>query len=172
MNGIKLKKVDDKHLRLSGIDWVTASCLLEVPGILPLAKSGPARDRLFQKVSATDPALNEDWLHLVTPDLETLFAGAGEILAKDIEPFVKDSKSLKSHTLVIPIRHLDAWMSAMNQARLILGAQHDITEKDMDEREFTKPDEPRQQALLRIHVLGYLLQIFIEFLSGDTQQQA
>ncbi|MSR64393.1 MAG: DUF2017 family protein [Verrucomicrobiae bacterium] len=168
MNGITLNKVDDKHLRLSGIDWVAASCLLEVPSILSLAKSGPAHDRLFQKVSASDPALNEDWLNHVTPELGTLFAEAGEILAKDIELFGTETKSLKPRALTFSIAHLNAWMSALNQARLILGAQHDVTESDMDEREFSDPDNPKQQAVLRIHVLGYLVQVFVEFVSGET----
>lgn len=166
MNGVQLSKTDDDQVRLSGIDWVTAACLLEVPNILPLSKSGPARDRLFQKLSATDSKLNEDWHNLVTPELEALFAEAGEILAKDIEPLATEATSLKPRALTFSIAHLNAWMSALNQARLILGAQHDVTESDMDEREFGDPDNHKQQAVLRIHVLGYLVQLLVEFDSG------
>lgn len=166
MNGLRLEKIGDDKVRLSGIDWVSAACLLEVPKIVPQAKSGRARDRLFPTPTAGDEKVNEDWQQFVVPELERLFASAGEILAKDIEPLEVAKDPLKERELTIPLSHCDAWMSAINQSRLILGAQHDITEKNMDETEFSDPNSPKQQAVLRIHVLGYILQQFVEFVSG------
>ncbi len=167
MKGLALARTEDQQVCLSGIDWVTAACLLEVPGTLPLGKSGPPHDRLFPRVNETEEKLNEDWRSYVTPELEVLFAEAGQVLARDIEPLARTGDDLKARSLTFPINHCDAWMSAINQARLILGAQHGVADKDMEEREFVEADDPKKQAVLRIHVLGYVLQVFVEFLAGE-----
>ena len=57
-------------------------------------------------------------------------------------------------------------MSALNQARLILGELFKLAEKDMENADLDLSD-PKHLALLRIHVLGYLLQLFVELESGD-----
>lgn len=162
MNGIRLERAGDDSVRLGRVDPVTASCLLEVPKLLAQARSGPARERLFPMPTADDAKVNDDWQQLVIPDLERLFASAGQILAKDIQPLAQQKKEL-----VFPIAHCDAWISAINQARLILGAQHEVTEQDMEELRFMLLPGAKQQALLRIHVLGYLVQLLVEFQSGE-----
>jgi len=166
VNGMRLTILEDGQAQLNGIDWVTAACLLEVPALLPQAKDGPARGRLFPNPS-TDAKVNDDWQHYVTPELETLFAAAGDILAKDIQLLAESKEALKGQSVTFPLRHCDAWISAINQARLILGAQHNVTDADMDDHEFSDPNDPKQQAVLRIHVLGYLLQVLVEFMSGN-----
>jgi hypothetical protein len=154
--------VGTDFVRLRRVNAATASCLLEVPGILEQAKSGPAHERLFPMPTTDHAKINEDWQQFVVPELERLFASAGEILAKDIEPLLQKKKEL-----VLPVAHCDAWVSAINQARLILGAQHAVTEQDMEESRFALLPGAKQQALLRIHVLGYIVQVFVEFLSGE-----
>lgn len=165
MNGLRLKKVGEDRVRISGIDWATVACLLEVPNILPEAKAGKARERLFPPVSS-EAKVNDDWQQLVTPELEHLFASAGETFAKDVEPLKSSITTRPVNELTIARQHCEAWMSALNQARLILGAKHDVTEHDMDEEGFVQMSEAKQQAVLRIHILGYVVQLFVEFLSA------
>ena len=52
-------------------------------------------------------------------------------------------------------------MSALNQTRLILGELFSITEADMNHTDFNL-DQPKDLAVFRIHILGYLLQLLIE----------
>jgi hypothetical protein len=55
-------------------------------------------------------------------------------------------------------------MSALNQARLILGELFGITESDMNKADLDL-EQPKDLAIFRIHVLGYLLQLLVEFSS-------
>ncbi|MCX7887670.1 MAG: DUF2017 domain-containing protein, partial [Verrucomicrobiae bacterium] len=63
--------------------------------------------------------------------------------------------------LCFPADHLNAWMSALNQARLILGERFEITEDDMN-RPLLNPVKPKDAAVFQIHVLGYLLQLLVD----------
>jgi hypothetical protein len=162
VNGLRLERANDDQVRLSGIDWIVSTFLQEVPKLLPQTKSGPAGERLFPKPSQTDEKLNEDWGQFVVPEMEKLFASAGEIMAKDIEPLAS------ANEVTFPFSHCDAWMCAINQVRLALGAQHNVTENDMDDLASFDPTDAKQQALLRIHVLGYVLEVFVAFLSPES----
>lgn len=168
MTTLAIREAGRDKVRVTGIDWVTLTCLAEVPEILKRSTTGPARERLYQGVHPTDEKMNEEWRSLITPDLEHLFVSAAETFARDIEPLAKASHPpVALRDLVIARAHCEAWLSALNQARVILGAQHDVTEVDMDQREFEDPSNSKVQALLRIHVLGVLVQLFVEFLSGN-----
>lgn len=168
MTTLAIQKVGRDKVRIKGIDWITITCLAEVPEILKQAKYGSVRDRLYPGVHPTDETMNEEWRALITPDLEHLFASAAETFAKDVESLAKPSHPpVALRDLLIARAHCEAWLSALNQARVVLGAQHDVTEADMDQREFDDPSNPKVQALLRIHVLGYLVQLLVEFLSGN-----
>jgi hypothetical protein len=163
VNGLRLQRVGDDRVRISRVDRVTAHCLLEVPGILPQAGPGAAKERLFPGVSDQDSQLNEEWRQFVTPELEHLFAAARETLAQDTAGLADQSE------VTIPLSHCEAWISAINQARLVLGAQHEVTEEDMDDMSFTDPADPKQQALFRVHVLGHVVGVFVEFLNGPEE---
>ena len=62
--------------------------------------------------------------------------------------------------------HVNAWISALNQARLILGEIHEIDEADMN-RSDLDPHNPKHVAAFRIHLLGHLLHLFVELENGD-----
>ena len=62
-------------------------------------------------------------------------------------------------------------MSALNQARLILGEIHQINEEDMNRVDFD-PQNPKHLAALRIHLLGYLLQLFVELETVDEPENS
>ena len=63
--------------------------------------------------------------------------------------------------------HLNAWMSAINEARLILGELFDVTEQDMN-REDLDLEDPKQFAVLKIGALGWLLGNLVAFANGET----
>jgi hypothetical protein len=161
MRGLCLEAAGEERVRLKGIDWAIGACLTEVPKLLPQMRSGAAGDRLFPTPSQTDAKLNEDWGQFVVPELEKLFASAGEIMAKDVEHLGEQSE------LVFPMAHCDAWMCAINQVRLGLGAQYNVLETDMDDMKSFDPNDGKHQAILRIHILGYVLEVFVAFLSSE-----
>ncbi len=156
MNPLSLRSADEKTLRLTGISPVLAHCLFELPEILRLRDQPAPRRRLLQDPSPRDVEANAEWHRLIDGELQHLFASAGETVARDLTQLDPASGQLD-----FPADHANAWMSALNQARLILGAQCDVTETDM-EREDLDVRDPRHKALVQIHLLGWVLHLFID----------
>lgn len=145
---------DEKHLRIKGIEPLLAMCLQELPAVLEKRDSPAARPRLFPNPTGADAKANDDWQQFVAPELRHLFVSAGETVVRDLT-------ALDGDTLTFPAEHVNAWMSALNQARLILGELHEIADHDMDPNDLD-PRVPKQRAVLLIHLYGYLLQLFVE----------
>jgi hypothetical protein len=152
---LRVEPVGVKHLRISGIDALVLDCLHALPEILEQRDKPVVRCRLLPDPTGADPKTNEEWQRLIAPELRHLFVSAGETVTRDLTAVTPDGQ------LTFPTEHLNAWMSALNQARLILGELHRITDADMETTEF-RVTEPKAQAILRIHVLGYLLQLLVE----------
>ena len=74
--------------------------------------------RFFPEPSEGDDSLAEDWKAFVQPDLHEGFQSARETVAADL----RGAKERKTghFTFTIPKAHIDAWLSALNQARLAL----------------------------------------------------
>jgi hypothetical protein len=167
MISLRVRPVDNKHIRISGIHPYLAELLCELPEILGQRDSPAARARLFPKPSSDDPKLNEDWQQIVGPELRHLFVSAGEIVARDLTGLQPETPATGTLRVTFPAEHINAWMSALNQARLILGELHGVTEEDMNTG-LVELRTPKQHAVLRIHLLGYLLQLFVELESGEA----
>jgi hypothetical protein len=161
MTALHLESADAKHVRLAGLDPVTLSCLFEVPAILEKLDHPAVQDRLFPDPAPADPAVSADWQQWVRPELRHLFVSAGEVFARDLAGLLAAPPTKDLPAVLIPQEHLPAWMSALNQARLILGQLHEVTEADMDRRDLD-PHAAKDRALFTIHVLGFVLQLFLE----------
>ena len=153
MRDLRISAPDAKHLRIDGIDSLLGMCLQELPAILEKRDSPAVRQRIFPNPSS-DAKANNDWQQHVTPELRHLFVSAGETVVRDLT-------GLDAGTLKFQAEHANAWMSALNQARLILGELHHITDADMEAGDLD-PRDPKQRAVLLIHIYGMLLQLFVE----------
>lgn len=119
MTRLQLDRPDEKSLRFSGVSAGVARCLFDLPDILRLRdQPGPAR-RLFPDPTAHDPDANADWHRLMDSDLQHLFAAAEQIVTRDLTQFDPTRGQL-----TFSAAHANAWLSALNQARLILGSLH------------------------------------------------
>lgn len=170
MSPLRFTRVDDDRVSLSGIDAVTAACLREVPKILERAKDAPIRERLFLDPVRGDDRFNEDWRETIVPEIEHLFASAGETLAKDIAPLAKFRGALSFRQLVFPSSHVEAWLRALNLARIILGTTAKVTEEDYRTVEFADPKDKKQRAMFRLHYLTNTVGYLIDFLSQGPEE--
>jgi hypothetical protein len=169
MIDLRVRPLDEKRIRISGIPPVLAAMLRELPGILELRDSLDAHARLFPDPTAEDDRVNNEWLQTVTPELRHLFVSAGETVTRDLTALTADKQSRETHHIDFPVEHVTAWMSALNQTRLILGEVHKIDEQDMNHTDFD-PQSPKHMAALRIHLLGHLLHLFVELENGDEPE--
>jgi hypothetical protein len=158
---LAIAPADAKHLRVTGLDPVLAGCLGEVPRLLAQGDRPPARHRLYPDPFRADAPANEEWHRLMDADLRHLFASAGEILERDLARLEPDPAQKSCSCLLLPVAHVNAWLSAVNQARLILAEQFGVTEAEMT-REDLDPRRDQDLALFKIHVLGYLLQLLVD----------
>ncbi len=161
MKHLCLQPDGDQRLRLSGLDPVILDCLQSLPDILAQRDASGVRHRLFPNPTTTEPESNRDWQRLITPELHHLFAAAGETVTLDLAALAADPEHNNHFQITFAADHLNAWMSALNQTRLILGELFSITEADMNHTDFNL-DQPKDLAVFRIHILGYLLQLLIE----------
>jgi Domain of unknown function (DUF2017) len=171
MMNLCVQLIEDKHIRISGIAPVLAVMLRELPEILEMRDSPDARKRLFPKPTRANDRINTEWEQMVGPELRHLFVSAGETLTRDLTTMTVDQEDAEAYQVEFPIEHVRAWMSALNQARLILGEIHQIEEADMNRADLN-PQDPRHLAALRIHLLGYVLQSFVELEIGGEPKDS
>jgi hypothetical protein len=165
MNDLRVERLDEKHLRLSGLTVMLAVMLREMPEILELRDRPDVSARLFPSPTKTDEKINNEWQQMVSPELRHLFVSATETVTRDLTAMTGDGGDPEVYEVTFAVEHLNAWMSALNQTRLILAEVHHIDEQDMEQREFD-PLNQKHLAALRIQLLGYLLHLFVELENG------
>ena len=131
--------------------------------------AGRRETRLFPNPTAGDEIANDEWRQVTAPELRHLFVSAGETVARDLTALTADESGPEEQMVTFPVEHVNAWMNALNQARLILAAVHAIGDNDMNRTDFD-PRNSKDVAALRIHVLGYLLHLFVELENGDEPE--
>jgi len=163
---LRIERLDEKHIRVSGLTAMLAVMLREMPEILELRDGPDASVRLFPNPTTADGKINKEWQQMVNPELRHLFVAAGEIVTRDLTAMTGNQEDPEAYEITFSVEHLSAWMSALNQTRLILAEVHKIDETDMERQDFN-PQDPKHVAALRIHLLGYLLHLFVELENGN-----
>jgi hypothetical protein len=167
MISLRVRSVDAKRIRISGIHPLLAVCLQELPLILELRDKEPVRARLFPPPTVEDTAANREWQESIEPDLRHLFVSAGETVVRDLTGLAPQPRAPARLCVTISAMHVNAWMSAINQARLILGVLFGIVdEQDMRIADLDSHN-PRHVAIVKIELLGELLGRFVELETGE-----
>jgi len=105
----------------------------------------------------------DDWKAYVQPGLQELFQSARSVVAEDLKSLTTTGDAF---SLEVPASHADAWINALNQARLALSAQNDFSENDLSSENMGPPVDQRAYDLMRIHLYGFLQQCIVEFVAG------
>ena len=150
----------ERGIVIRGIDPVVAHCLRRVPDILEHRDATSVSDRLYPDARPGEPARGEEWRRLVGPELRHLFESAAATYRADLA-------GLDDHRgeVAFPAEHRAAWMSAINQARLVLAEMHALTETDLARTEMG-PVSMREVALVEVQALGYVLHLLVEHAGG------
>ena len=112
----------------------------------------PALFRLFPPAYPEDEELESEYKGLMADDLRGRHVAALEMMAATIDEERLDEEQLS------------AWLTALNQLRLVLGTRLDVTE-DHDGTELD-PDDPLQHGFALYHYLTYLQDEVVTALSG------
>lgn len=159
---MKLEAATDGALLLQEIPPLLFALLAEIPG--RAASDDPRVGARFFPDPAADDELVEDWKSLVHPELQELFQSARETVRADLR---SASENDGTRALRIPHNHADAWLSALNQARLAITEESGFGEKDMAAEAAPNPEDPREMALFQVGFYGFLQECLVRMICSD-----
>lgn len=153
---MKLQATEAGELLVEEIPTFLLQLLREIP-VRAGSRHARVEARFFPDPSS-DPSLAEDWKSLVQPELLALFQADRETVRADLRTVTEDGGA---YVLRIPGNHLDAWLGALNQARLAIAEEGQFGEKDISEE--VKPDleDPRSLALFQLGFYGFLQECLV-----------
>src|SRR5205085_6705676 len=119
-------------LEISELDPFLAELLRQIPASTSVENSPAAQKRIFSAPAADHhKEICAEWKVYVEPELQRFFRSATETVAADLEQLSGNEKTFANRTLFIPAKHADAWLNALNQARLTIAARNDFTDGEL-----------------------------------------
>jgi hypothetical protein len=159
-------RLDEQTIAIGQLDLLGVELLAQIPVSSEPADSIEAQQRLYPSpTGGRDRSLDHDWKNYVEPGLRELFQSSLQIIEDDLADFPPDEPA-DHYTLTLPVKHLEAWIHGLNQARLAIAARYDFTEQEMESR-IPVTGDTRAFGLFQVHVYGFLQECFLREL-GDT----
>lgn len=157
----------DDELEISELDPFLAELLRQIPASADPGDVVEAEHRLFSLPA--DPGEKEicaEWKLYVEPELRRLFRSATETVAVDLKQLSGKEKTLGNHILRIPTKHADAWLSALNQARLALAAKYNFTDGELCDHYRSPVASRRDLSLFQVNFYGFIQEFILRALDG------
>ncbi len=152
----------DGRLVLRNLPPLVAELLRQIPRWHDHACEA-SEARLFPYPS-NDPGeeeMRDDWKAHVQPELHELFQSARQVVESDLRALVDEDEI---YSLEFPVNHGEAWLNALNQARLALAEQHNFDEAELSSAGPLSIANERDFALLQISFYAALQQLLVEVL--------
>ena len=154
-------------LEISQLDPFLAELLRQIPASTSVENSAAAQRRIFSSpANEAEKEACSEWKTYVKPELQRLFRSATETVAADLEQLNGNEKSFANRTLVIPQEHADAWLNALNQARLSIAARNDFTEGELGDNYRSPIGSRRDLSLFQVNFYGFLQEFILRELLG------
>ena len=155
------------EIEISELDPFLAELLRQIPTSANPDGAPAAEGRLFSAPADDNQAkICAEWKLYVEPELRRLFQTATETVASDLEQLNGNEKILANRTLRIPSKHADAWLSALNQARLVIAAKHNFTEGELSDHFRSPIGSRRDLSLFQVNFYGFLQEFILRELEG------
>jgi hypothetical protein len=155
------------HIEISELDPFLVELLRQIPASARPDGVPAAEQRLFSSPSSRkETELCAEWEAYVEPELRRLFQSATETVAGDLEQLNGDGKSLANRTLRIPAKHADAWLNALNQARLVIAAKNNFTDSELSDHFRSPIGSRRDLSLFQINFYGFLQEFILRDLGA------
>lgn len=127
----------------------------------PDSLSPEAEQRFYPEPNRAEDQgqLRADWKAFVEPGLQEHFRSSRDVVAADLKNMVEKEDT---YELTIPMKHADAWLNVLNQARLALAADLGFDDEVLSSQE--PPDLVSEQGLtaFRINLYAFMQQCLIE----------
>ena len=154
-------------LEVRELDPFLAELLRQIPDSAQTKDFPAAEERLYSAPAAAEEKdLCEEWKLYVVPELRRLFQSATETVRQDLEQLQCTEKPFANCTLRIPLAHADAWLSALNQARLAIAASYEFTEHDLCDHYRSPLGSRRDLGLFQVNFYGFLQEFILREVHG------
>jgi hypothetical protein len=166
-----------QYLEVAELDPFLAELLRQIPESAKTEDSDAARDRIYSAPTSNEgDELLEEWKLYVEPELQRLFRSATETVAADLKVLNGGAKPFANCTLRIPLKNADAWLSALNQARLAIAAKFGFTEGELGDHYRSPIGSRRDLSLFQVNFYGFLQECILQSLqnggSGEGRASA
>jgi len=151
---------ENDTLRISDLDPFLAELLRQIPSSTTCDGAPRAEARLFSRPSA-EKEICKEWKSYVEPELRRLFRSATETVAADLAQLNGNEKSLRNRTLRIPLEHADAWLSTLNQARLVIATKYEFSEEELNDHDRSPIGSRRDLGLFQVNFYGFLQEFIL-----------
>ena len=163
---MEIRRRNDQ-IEISELDPFLAELLRQIPASANPDGVQAAEQRLFSAPSnGKQTELCAEWRIYVEPELRRLFQTATETVAADLQQLNGNEKSFANRTLRIPAKHADAWLSALNQARLVIAAKNNFTVNELNDHFRSPIGSRRDLSLFQVNFYGFLQEFILRELES------
>lgn len=149
-------------IEISELDPFLAELLRQIPASTKPDGAEAAERRLFSlPAEPNETELCAEWKLYVEPELRRLFRSATEIVTADLEALNGNTKSFANCTLRIPAKNAEAWLSALNQARLVIASKFAFTEAELCDHYRSPIGSRRDLSLFQVNFYGFLQEFIL-----------
>ena len=147
-------------LQISDLDPFLAELLRQIPASTNSEGARDAEARLFSRPSAEKEICTE-WKSYVEPELRRLFRSSTQTVAEDLAQLNGNEKSLRNRGLIIPFEHADAWLNALNQARLVIAEKNKFSDEELNDHDRSPIGSRRDLSLFQVNFYGFLQEFIL-----------
>jgi hypothetical protein len=157
-------RVDEGYV-FGDLSPASVETLKGVPMLLE-SQDPRVRERLLPE-TCSDEEAEEHWRRHAVPELERLFVSRAQVVRRDLGNLRTLPESSRQ-VLLIPHAHQNAWLAALNAARLALFELNSLTAESMEPEAFGTASKKQQEALLRIHLLAEIQSVLLGDFEVET----
>ena len=155
------------QIEISELDPFLAELLRQIPTSANPEGVPAAEKRLLSPpTNAKEAEICAEWKIYVEPELRRFFQTATQTVAADLEQLNGSERLLANRTLRIPCKHADAWLSALNQARLVIAAKNNFTEGELGDHFRSPTGSRRDLSLFQVNFYGFLQEFILRELGS------
>jgi Domain of unknown function (DUF2017) len=161
-----IRRLKESSIEFIDIEPLEAELLRQVPGVCESGGDDRSEARLFSNpADSSDSQFLTDWAEYVQPELRHLFISSRNTVKEDLKKLSNLPGRLGR--LVVPRVHSDAWLNALNQARLILATKFNFTDRELSMHEAPKWFSRRDLVLQQINFYAEIQERIIDAIEEE-----
>jgi hypothetical protein len=161
-----IRRLKENSIEFIDIEPLEAELLRQVPGVCESGGDDRSEARLFSDpADSSDSQFLTDWAEYVRPELRHLFISSRNTVKEDLKKLSNLPGRLGR--LVVPRAHSDAWLNALNQARLILATKFNFTDRELSMHQAPKWFSRRDLVLQQINFYAEIQERIIDAIEEE-----